>query len=189
MDFKNFAYSTVATAPSSPTAGTSVTLEAGGVAKFPTVFPFYATVWPVSEIPSSSNAEIVKVTANPSGQVFTIVRQQEGTSARSIIIGDQIAQNITAATFGYKQFIVKTGTYTALPTDHVIICNSTTAFTVTLPSATASGKIFHIKNISTGTVTVDGDSSDTIDDITSQTIGQYDTILIIDYAANKWAII
>lgn len=91
---KNFSYSTVATAPSPATTGTSMVLSAGGGALMPEV-PFNMTVWPISVAPLSSNAEIVQVT-NIATDTLTIVRQQEGTGARSIVIGDQCAATITA---------------------------------------------------------------------------------------------
>lgn len=90
----NFAYSTVATAPSPATTGTSLTVQAGDGAKFPAV-PFNATVWPANTQPTTANAEIVRVT-NISTDTFTITRTQEGTSARSIGVGDQICNSITA---------------------------------------------------------------------------------------------
>lgn len=93
---KNFAYSTVATAPSPATSGTSLVVGSGEGALFPTV-PFNATIWPVSSNPLSSNAEIVRVTAI-STDTLTITRAQESSSARSVIIGDQIAATITAKT-------------------------------------------------------------------------------------------
>ncbi|MCX7928844.1 MAG: hypothetical protein N2558_04145 [Patescibacteria group bacterium] len=92
----NFAYSTVATAPSPPNSGTSLTVSSGSGSIFPTP-PFNATVWPSGQQPTTTNAEIVRVT-NISGDTFTIIRQQEGTSARSITSGDQIAATITART-------------------------------------------------------------------------------------------
>jgi len=58
---KNFAYSTVATAPSPASSGTSLVVQAGDGAKFPTV-PFNATVWPAGLQPLTTNAEIVRVT-------------------------------------------------------------------------------------------------------------------------------
>lgn len=91
---KNFAYSTVATAPSPAASGTSLIVQTGDGAKFPAT-PFNATVWPVGTQPLSSNAEIVRVT-NISGDTLTITRTQESTVARSILIGDQIANTITA---------------------------------------------------------------------------------------------
>jgi hypothetical protein len=92
----NFGYSTVATAPSPANSGTSLTVAAGHGALFPSV-PFNCTVWPASIQPLASNAEIVRVTAI-SGDVLTITRTQEGTSARSIIVGDQIANCISKKT-------------------------------------------------------------------------------------------
>jgi hypothetical protein len=92
----NFAYSTVATAPSPATSGTSLVVAAAAGAAFPPA-PFEATVWPVSVQPLGSNAEVVTVTAIAT-DTFTIVRAREGSSARTIVIGDQIAATITRRT-------------------------------------------------------------------------------------------
>lgn len=92
----NFAYSTVATAPTPASSGTSLVVAAGEGALFPAV-PFNATVWPAGANPLTSNAEIVRVT-NISTDTFTITRTQESTSARSIVVGDQIAATVTAKT-------------------------------------------------------------------------------------------
>lgn len=93
---KNFPYSTVATAPSPASSGTSLVLAAGGGALMPAV-PFNAALWPVSVQPLASNAEIVRVTAIAT-DTLTITRIQEGTSARTVAIGDQFAAVITAQT-------------------------------------------------------------------------------------------
>lgn len=93
---KNFAYSTVATAPSPATSGTSLVVAAGDGAKFPAA-PFNATIWPTSSQPTTANAEIVTVTA-VSTDTLTITRAQEGTVARTVIVGDQISATITAKT-------------------------------------------------------------------------------------------
>ena len=93
---KNFAYSTVATAPSPASSGTSLVVASGDGAKFPAV-PFNATVWPANSQPTTANAEIVRVTGI-STDTFTITRATESTSARSIGVGDQIAATITAKT-------------------------------------------------------------------------------------------
>ena len=91
---KNFAYSTVATAPSPSTSGLSLIVKSGDGALFPTP-PFNATVWPIGAIPVSTNAEVVRVTAIV-GDTLTISRTQESSSARSILVGDQIAATHTA---------------------------------------------------------------------------------------------
>lgn len=92
----NLAYSTVLTAPSPATSGTSLVVQSGDGAKFPAV-PFNATVWPISQQPTTTNAEIVRVT-NISTDTLTITRTQESTSARTIGVGDQIAATITKKT-------------------------------------------------------------------------------------------
>lgn len=93
---RNLSYSTVATAPSPATSGTSLVVGAGDGAKFPTA-PFNATIWPAGARPTTATAEIVRVTG-VSTDTLTIVRAQEGTSARTVIVTDQIAATITAKT-------------------------------------------------------------------------------------------
>lgn len=93
---KNFAYSTVATAPSPATSGTSLVVASGEGTRFPTP-PFNATIWSTATQPLPTNAEIVRVTAR-STDTLTIQRAQESTTARTIVAGDQIAASITAQT-------------------------------------------------------------------------------------------
>lgn len=95
---KNFAISTVATAPSPATTGTSLVVDSGHGARFPlplTDGAFNVIVFPAGEQPDSSNAEIVRVTAR-STDTFTIVREQEDTDARTIVVGDIVMLGLTA---------------------------------------------------------------------------------------------
>lgn len=92
--FTNFAISAVATAPSPATSGTSLVVTAGQGTRFPAA-PFQATIWPAGATPDPSNAEIVRVTA-VSTDTLTIVRAQEGSSARTVVVGDQIMASVTA---------------------------------------------------------------------------------------------
>ena len=94
---KNFALSTVLTAPSPATSGTSIVLASGGGAKFPAA-PFNIVVWPTGANPTDANAEIMRVTAK-STDTLTVTRTQEGTSARTVIVGDQVMQAPTDRTF------------------------------------------------------------------------------------------
>ncbi len=91
---KNFSYSTVATAPSPATSGTSLVVSAGEGALFSVGQP--AVIYPTGVPPLASQAEIVMVT-NVSTDTLTITRAQEGTSARTVVVGDQIAQVFSAA--------------------------------------------------------------------------------------------
>lgn len=126
----NFAYSLVATAPSPASSGTSLVVTAADGAKFPAV-PFNAVVWATAANPLTTNAEVVRVTAI-STDTFTITRAQEGSSARTVVVGDQIAAAITAKSLtdieagAFDQTVVKTAdeTVTASTTvqndDHLI---------------------------------------------------------------------
>lgn len=92
----NFAYSTVSTAPSPATSGTSLVV-AGGT--WPAV-PFNATVHAAgaTEAQIASGGEIIRVTANSSG-TFTIARATEGpNAARTVVVGDIIKAGVTAKT-------------------------------------------------------------------------------------------
>lgn len=91
---KNLAVSLVATAPSPATSGTSLVVTAGQGSRFPAA-PFNATIWPAGALPDPSNSEIVRVT-NVSTDTLTITRAQESTSARTVVVGDQIAATVTA---------------------------------------------------------------------------------------------
>jgi hypothetical protein len=74
--------------------------------------------------------------------------------------------------------VTTTSTYTATDLDSTILCNGT--FTVTLPdAATVEGKQLTVKNIGTGTVTVDGFGSQEIDGDTTEGLAtQYQAIVL-----------
>ena len=92
----NFAVSTVATAPSPADSGTSLVVASGHGTRFPAV-SFNATVWPAGEQPTPANAEVVRVSVIAT-DTFTIARAQESSSARTIVVGDNIAATVTAKT-------------------------------------------------------------------------------------------
>lgn len=86
----------MATAPSPASSGTSLVVASSDGTLFPAV-PFNATVWPAGQPPTAANAEIVRVTGRAT-DTFTITRATESSSARAIVVGDQIAATITAKT-------------------------------------------------------------------------------------------
>lgn len=92
---KNLAVSAVATAPSPATSGTSLVVTAGHGTRFAAV-PFNAYVSPANTTPDPTNTEVVRVTAI-STDTLTIVRAQEGSTARSIVAGDVIRAGPTKA--------------------------------------------------------------------------------------------
>ena len=77
--------------------------------------------------------------------------------------------------------------YTASVGDYTLLCNST--LTITLPDATgATGRIYVIKNIGTGIVTVSR-SGQTIDGAASQTLSNQYQSMMIQSDGNEWYII
>ena len=96
----------------------------------------------------------------------------------------------TKSAYGYIGNVTEaTDTYQILVTDEVVICNKSSQFTVTLPQLAEVGQRITIKDIGTGNVVVDGFSLDTIDGAQNVTIVTGDSITLIYYEANKWAII
>jgi hypothetical protein len=97
---KNFARSTVATAPSPANSGTSLVLATGDGALFPdpaTLGAFNVVIWPANTDPTPANAEVVRVTARAT-DTLTITRATESSSARTVVVGDSIALAVTAKT-------------------------------------------------------------------------------------------
>ncbi|HEY4720858.1 MAG TPA: hypothetical protein VII92_03365, partial [Anaerolineae bacterium] len=118
--------------------------------------------------------------------------QITGTITNSgTIVGAWLDADGVVRTSGRRRATVtKTDSYTATAYDEVIICNKATAMTITLPAATGSGRTYHIKNINTGTVTIDGDGSETIDGATTVDIAtQYNCVAVHDYTSGAWATI
>jgi ribosomal protein L18 len=77
-------------------SATTATLTSGNGAIFPSIGAgefFYATL-----IDTSNNLEVVKVTAR-SGDVLTIVRGQDGTTARAYSVGHKVELRMVAAVF------------------------------------------------------------------------------------------
>ena len=90
IKFSNNASAVLASSISGVT--TSISVQTGQGAQFPTLASdyFFATL-----VDSSNNLEIVKVTAR-TGDVMTVVRAQEGTTARSYSAGDKFELRPTA---------------------------------------------------------------------------------------------
>lgn len=78
-------------------------------------------------------------------------------------------------------------TYAILSTDYQIECTSGT-FTITLPTAVGvTGKVYSIKNTGSGTITAATTASQTIDGELTQTLTQWDNLVVFSNGAN-WII-
>lgn len=96
---QNNSRSLVATAPSPATSGTSLIVTAATGSDFPAPGNgFWATIWNATlyaDPTNDPNMEIVLVTAR-STDTLTITRAQQGTAARTVVVGDAIALLWTA---------------------------------------------------------------------------------------------
>jgi hypothetical protein len=85
---------------------------------------------------------------------------------------------------------IVTSNYNLTTTDTIILVSGGSSnINIVLTSATGSFKQYKIKTIGTGTITVSGNTTNTIDDEYTQPITQWDSINIVDYTTGKWAII
>jgi len=79
-----------------------------------------------------------------------------------------------------------TGDYTITGDADLILAGGITQ-TITLPTAVGvEGKIYDVKNIGTGTVTVDGNGAETIDGSATQDLAVDECITIVSDNANWW---
>ncbi len=124
----NLAVSNVATAPSPATSGTSLVVTAGAGTHFGTP-PFNITIWPAGATTTFANAEIARCTAIAT-DTLTIVRAQEGTTARTVVVGDLVFTDMEA---GLPYFnIVNYGATTGA-------ADNATAIAAALTAAVAAG--------------------------------------------------
>ena len=94
---------------------------------------------------------------------------------------DTTTGRFTEPTKTVNTIAVKTTTYAALTTDHILIGNhATVAFTITLPAASGNtGLEFVIKNKGAATVTIDATGRGQIDGANSVDLLQYQFIRVI----------
>lgn len=98
----NLAITTIATAPSPATSGTSLVVAAATGALFPSTGAFNVVIWPAGAASSNTNAEIARCTSR-STDTLTVVRgpltTDPGGINRTVVIGDQIQLADTAKLF------------------------------------------------------------------------------------------
>lgn len=93
-----------------------------------------------------------------------------------------------SSTTSTVNIVTKTGTYTLTSNDVIVLANGT--FTLNLPTAVGiEGKTYRIKNIGTGTITVDGNGSETIDGTTTASLSIQDVSIDITSDGSNWRIL
>jgi hypothetical protein len=102
-----------------------------------------------------------------------VIQAQLGTAAS----GPMEAENVTT----------QTGTYSATLTDFYILCNSSSAFTVTLPvTSQTTGKTYRVKNINTGVCSVAA-ASGNVDNVASFPLNQWQSVDVM-YSGSQYLI-
>lgn len=192
----NFAFSTVATAPSPATSGTSLVLASGDGAIYPTA-PFQVTIFPVGAMPTKANAEIARCTAK-STDTLTLVRAQEGTTARTVVVGDQIIAGVTAKTLTDLELIPTTtqaSSYTVALADNgtLVETTSATSMNVTVPPnssvAFPLNSVIEICQYGAGQVTLVAGAGVTLrTPATLTTRAQYSTVSVRKRATDEWVV-
>ena len=125
----NFAQSTIAVAPSPAVSGNTLSVLPTTGTQFPAT-PFNATLWPNGSVPSDYTAEIVRVT-NVVGDVFTITRAQESTTAQTVTAGYAIAATATVKTLTDIESAVTTlDAYIPAVTSVTTVANTVTQSTL-----------------------------------------------------------
>ena len=183
---------TVATGAGSALLG-GVTLASGNIDTFS-----------VALDPDTQNEEIVFVTAN-SGDTFTIVRGQSGTSAISHTGGAAVKHVLVSeALNGFESGLnetiplnTQTGTtYTLVAGDagDLVTLNNAAAITLTVPTnasvAYANGTQITLTQIGVGQVTVVGDTGVTVNATPGLKLRtQYSAATLIKLGTNSWILI
>jgi hypothetical protein len=79
-----------------------------------------------------------------------------------------------------KNIQVKTVNYTLVSTDHIIVANNSSTFTLTLPAASSNtSREYIIKNKGSAAVTIDATGAGLIDGANSTSVAQYSAITLI----------
>ena len=132
-------------------------------------------------IDSSANAEI-RCYENTNLNIFT-----NNTQRMTILSGGNVGIATTSPVSTFEnngsqgaKFTTVTDTTTLDATHNIVYCNKATAMTINLPAASGcSGRIYTVKNINDGIVTIDGNASETIDgELTKDLVTKYKSITI-----------
>ncbi|WP_159953049.1 hypothetical protein [Rhizobium sp. 18065] len=125
------------------TSVTSLAVGAGDASKFPTLG---AGEWfPLTVVDPAGNMEIMKVTAR-SGATLTVVRAQEGTTAKSFAAGSRVDLRATSAVYNSKSDATDVLTALALKADSAGLALLAAEVAARLPVYTA-GAAFPASNV------------------------------------------
>jgi hypothetical protein len=109
--------------------------------------PFNATVAPADAQATPANAEIIRVTARSGDTFSTIVRTQESSSTRSIVVGDRIWCGLTVKTMQDLEDRAGRTTSTAADPGSSLTTNATPSTSETVYAANAARLAVAVYNV------------------------------------------
>lgn len=137
----------------------------------------------VDDADASTARTTLGLTSVATSTLQTSVTDQDTDPVSGGAVVDYVSKTTTSVT---------TTTYTLLSSDDTLLCDNSSGVTVTLLAAATAGDGFEvtIKNVgSAGSVTIDGDASETIDGaLTAVLTSQYESLTIVCDGSN-WNII
>lgn len=109
-------------------------------------------------------------------------------TARYYAVEIETADGIKTIPLEPRGATIAAGSHT-ITDERVVVVDSATAATVTLPAATGSGRVVAISAVGAGAVTVDGSGSETVNGALTQMIYQYEAMTVCDYASGQWTVL
>ena len=85
--------------------------------------------------------------------------------------------------------VVKSSGYTLGSLDELVVFSSATGITAILPASIGTGRKYMIKSINTGTIVIDPNGTDTIENVSNEYVYQDEAVQIMDFASGKWAVV
>ena len=134
---KNFALTTVASAPSPADSGTTLSVPTGHGEWFPDA-PFNAVLVPADTLTTEDNSEIVRVTS-VANDTFIIIRAQDYTTAKSVEVGWSIFPSLVDERIANPPDTTALETDLAAETSARIAADMSLADSITAQSSRAFG--------------------------------------------------
>jgi hypothetical protein len=140
---------------------------------------------------SSKVTDYTEITAPADSDVMYIV--DVSSSGDGKITFANLSESVLDTDGFVRNAVEKSSGYTATANDYAIMCDASGGgFTITLPAAAShTGRVYHIKKIdsSGNIVTVDGNSSETIDDATTAVLTTQYEAITIQCDGDEWFIL
>lgn len=127
---------------------------------------------------------VIEGVTHPIDSIIVLEDEEAYSRIEANEVTDILGIQLTSGGSGDITYTVqnKTTTYNATTIDDCIFCNGT--FTVNLPPASTWSKPLNVKNIGTGIITIDANSTETIDGNLTMMLTQYENAYLMSNSTN-----